>query len=92
MRHGESMGNVDELVYTTTPDWKIPLTQFGYAQAAQVAPFVRELIGDSSVYIYHSPYVRTAQTCAQILQHLPAEQVRLFARLVKLLVYEAVIY
>ena len=37
---------------------------------------LRELIGDSSIYIYHSPYVRTAETCQQILSRLPAAQVK----------------
>ena len=37
---------------------------------------LRELIGDSSIYIYHSPYVRTTETCQQILARLPAAQVK----------------
>ena len=36
IRHGESLGNIDEVAYTTTPDWKIPLTRRGRAQAADV--------------------------------------------------------
>jgi len=76
VRHAESLGNVDELVYTTTPDWKIPLTERGYSQAARVGKVLAELIGDDNVYIYHSPYVRTTQTCQEILLHLPSHQVK----------------
>lgn len=27
LRHGESLGNVDDTAYSTIPDWKIPLTR-----------------------------------------------------------------
>lgn len=76
IRHAESVGNVDELVYTTTPDWKIPLTERGIRQADDIGDALRSLIGDGSVYIYHSPYVRTAQTTAQILLKLPQHQIK----------------
>lgn len=29
VRHGESLGNVDEQAYVTTADWRIPLTEKG---------------------------------------------------------------
>ena len=35
MRHGESVGNIDETAYSTIPDWKIPLTKLGKEQATQ---------------------------------------------------------
>ena len=76
IRHGESLGNIDEVAYTTTPDWKIPLTQRGRAQAADVGAALCDIVGDSSIYIYHSPYVRTADTCQEILARLPAGQVK----------------
>lgn len=76
VRHAESLGNVDELVYTTTPDWKIPLTERGYSQASRVGKVLAEMIGDCNVYIYHSPYVRTTETCQEILLHLPPHQVK----------------
>lgn len=76
IRHAESLGNVDELVYTTTPDWKIPLTERGVRQADDIGVALRSLIGDGNVYIYHSPYVRTAQTCQQILLQLPQHQIK----------------
>ena len=76
IRHAESLGNVDEMVYTTTPDWKIPLTERGYSQASRVGKVLAELIGDGNVYIYHSPYVRTTETLQQVLMHLPPHQVK----------------
>jgi len=33
IRHGESLGNVDERAYVTTADWRIPLTTRGREQA-----------------------------------------------------------
>ena len=35
IRHGESEGNVDNSVYTHTPDWKINLTKKGEEQATE---------------------------------------------------------
>ncbi|KAG0449485.1 hypothetical protein HPP92_027332 [Vanilla planifolia] len=37
VRHGESMGNLDTAAYTTTPDYKIPLTPLGFEQARRLA-------------------------------------------------------
>jgi hypothetical protein len=33
LRHGQSMGNVDESAYVNTADWRIPLTDLGRKQA-----------------------------------------------------------
>ncbi len=33
VRHGESLGNIDERAYATTADWRIPLTDLGREQA-----------------------------------------------------------
>mmetsp|Transcript_36786 Transcript_36786/g.59318 ORF Transcript_36786/g.59318 Transcript_36786/m.59318 type:complete len:328 (+) Transcript_36786:250-1233(+) len=76
IRHAESLGNVDEVVYTQMPDWKIPLSQRGQEQAADLGIALRELIGEGSVFIYHSPYLRTTQTSQAILRHLPPHQVK----------------
>ena len=27
LRHGESLGNIDDTAYSTIPDWKLPLTR-----------------------------------------------------------------
>lgn len=67
VRHGESLGNVDETAYTQIPDSKICLTEKGWKQALKCGHDIRELIeGDHSddwkVYFYVSPYNRTLQT------------------------------
>lgn len=67
VRHGESLGNVDESAYTRIPDSKICLTEKGWKQAVKCGKDIRELIeGDQSddwkAYFYVSPYKRTLQT------------------------------
>lgn len=67
MRHGESLGNVDESAYTRIPDSKICLTEKGWNQAVKCGKDIRGLIendhsDDWKVYFYVSPYKRTLQT------------------------------
>ncbi|MCG8917370.1 histidine phosphatase family protein [Actinokineospora sp. PR83] len=72
LRHGESLGNVDELAYCRTPDHSLPLTALGEAQAARAGADLRALLGDEPVAAYVSPYVRTVGTFR--LLDLPAVQ------------------
>jgi broad specificity phosphatase PhoE len=67
VRHGESLGNVDESAYTRIPDSKICLTEKGWNQAVKCGKDIRELIendhsDDWKAYFYVSPYKRTLQT------------------------------
>ncbi|GLZ34446.1 phosphoglycerate mutase [Lentzea sp. NBRC 105346] len=62
LRHGQSLGNVDELAYCRVPDHALPLTPLGERQARAVGPQVRALIGSSPVAVYVSPYKRTRRT------------------------------
>lgn len=66
-RNGESQANLDTSEYCRTPDWKIPLTARGESQALDSGRHLKELVGDEPVYIYHSPYVRTARTLELML-------------------------
>lgn len=66
IRHGESTANVDEEVYVTTPDWKIPLTDKGKQQATRAGQQVAELVGNEQMMIYASPYQRTRETLRHI--------------------------
>lgn len=72
VRHGQSAGNVDETVYTHTPDWKVSLTDKGRDQAqAAGRSFKKILDGDAAagpVFIYSSPYAR----CQETVEHLVA--------------------
>lgn len=62
LRHGQSLGNVDELAYCRIPDHALPLTETGEQQARAAGPVIRELIGDGPVAAYVSPYRRTKHT------------------------------
>ncbi|XP_058082664.1 phosphoglycerate mutase-like protein AT74 [Magnolia sinica] len=72
VRHGESQGNLDYSVYTTTPDYKISLTQLGLDQARTAGERIRRIVSDDGqspnwkVYFYVSPYERTLSTLREI--------------------------
>ena len=71
VRHGQSMGNVDETAYATTPDWKIPLTQTGKEQAQAAGQILSELLlQGESLYTYVSPYERTMETWQVMKQEI----------------------
>lgn len=81
VRHGESAGNIDGSAYTTTPDYKIPLTQDGLAQAKLAGTQIRDVISDSGklrnwkVCFYVSPYERTRSTLREIGRSFPRKRV-----------------
>ena len=64
IRHGQSMGNVDETFYATTPDNAMPLTDLGWEQARKAGMILKEKIitPGESVHFIVSPYVRTVET------------------------------
>ncbi|KAF4389944.1 hypothetical protein CsatB_029518 [Cannabis sativa] len=73
MRHGESQGNLDDAAYTTTPDYKIHLTQQGVAQARTAGAHLKDVVSQTSldcpnwrVYFYVSPYERTRSTLREV--------------------------
>ncbi|OWM85394.1 phosphoglycerate mutase-like protein AT74 [Punica granatum] len=70
VRHGESQGNLSASAYTTTPDYKIPLTLQGISQARDAGSRLRALISrdcnDWRVYFYVSPYERTRSTLREM--------------------------
>ena len=76
VRHGESLGNVDESAYVTTPDWRIPLTDRGHEQASETGKELKRIIGnDDGVFFYYSPYRRTRETVKEIEKHLHPKQI-----------------
>lgn len=77
VRHGESMGNVDESAYVRTADWRIPLSARGQAQASEAGRALAELLEGQVVAAYVSPYRRTKQTWAIIAERLVAGGVRI---------------
>jgi len=64
IRHGQSMGNVDETYYATTPDNAMPLTDLGWEQARKAGTILKDKIitPGESVHFMVSPYVRTVET------------------------------
>jgi len=66
IRHGESQGNIDINQYITVPDYALNLTPKGIEQSRQAGEKIKALIGDESLHVYLSPYIRTRQT----FQHL----------------------
>lgn len=70
LRHGESLGNVDENSYAHIPDWKIPLTRRGERQAVRAARELERLLTGESLFGYCSPYKRTMETWDIIEEYL----------------------
>lgn len=67
MRHGESLGNVDETSYGHIPDWKIPLTRRGERQTLKAAKDLAKLLEQDgypkeTLFTYCSPYKRTTES------------------------------
>jgi len=74
IRHGESEGNLDKDKYRTVPDYALNLTPTGVEQARAAGREIKNILGEESLYVYHSPYFRTRQTF-QYLQESFAENV-----------------
>lgn len=64
IRHGQSMGNINESLYSTTPDNAMPLTRLGWEQARAAGRQLKhKVLKDSeSIHFIVSPYVRTVET------------------------------
>jgi hypothetical protein len=64
IRHGQSMGNINELLYSTIPDNAMPLTDLGWEQARMAGKVLKEKVLGSgeTVHFIVSPYVRTVET------------------------------
>eukprot|EP00511_Aplanochytrium_stocchinoi_P004826 CAMPEP_0204831938 /NCGR_PEP_ID=MMETSP1346-20131115/12195_1 /ASSEMBLY_ACC=CAM_ASM_000771 /TAXON_ID=215587 /ORGANISM="Aplanochytrium stocchinoi, Strain GSBS06" /LENGTH=337 /DNA_ID=CAMNT_0051963401 /DNA_START=83 /DNA_END=1096 /DNA_ORIENTATION=- len=77
VRHGESLGNIKESAYSSTADWRIPLTEKGKAQAYKAGAEIKEHAGNMPLLVYYSPYKRTRQTVEQILQSFSKDQILL---------------
>ena len=64
IRHGQSMGNINELLYSTVPDNAMPLTDLGWEQAQMAGKVLKQKIiaPGETVHFIVSPYVRTVET------------------------------
>jgi broad specificity phosphatase PhoE len=63
IRHGQSQGNLDEILYSIKPDNAMHLTKLGWDTAKMAGRALKEQIGEGeSVHFVVSPYVRTVET------------------------------
>ncbi|KAM3400685.1 hypothetical protein ACQJBY_005500 [Aegilops geniculata] len=81
VRHGESQGNLDMSAYSTTPDYRIPLTPRGVEQARAAGQGILDVVSSGGpdanwkVYFYVSPYERTRATLRGIGAAFPRDRV-----------------
>ncbi|VAH02038.1 unnamed protein product [Triticum turgidum subsp. durum] len=81
VRHGESQGNLDMSAYSTTPDYRIPLTPRGVEQARAAGRGILDVVSSGGpdanwkVYFYVSPYERTRATLRGIGAAFPRDRV-----------------
>ncbi|MDQ2584583.1 MULTISPECIES: histidine phosphatase family protein [Saccharothrix] len=75
LRHGQSLGNVDESAYCRIPDHALPLTPVGEREARDAGPRVKRLLAGAPVAVYVSPYVRTRATLRNLALGDQAERV-----------------
>jgi broad specificity phosphatase PhoE len=66
VRHGQSIGNADKTVFQHTADHSLYLTDKGIEQAQQAGKELYELLGESPIRAYISPYKRTRMTFENI--------------------------
>lgn len=62
LRHGQSEANRDQTIYNRVPDYRIPLTDIGLAQATAAGENIRRRLDGQQVCVYVSPYLRAYQT------------------------------
>ncbi|MBN67193.1 MAG: hypothetical protein CMM94_06485 [Rickettsiales bacterium] len=76
IRHGESVGNVDEAAFEKYENYYIPLTKFGAHQAEQSGAFLRDYLkehpggSNGKVTLWSGPYRRVVQTKNKLLGEL----------------------
>ncbi|MBB4478112.1 histidine phosphatase family protein [Rhizobium etli] len=81
VRHGESLGNIDERAYRQFGDHNVPLTQWGYRQALEAGGVIATYLqaapspGLGKLHIWYSPFLRTRQSKDAVLEALPASVV-----------------
>ncbi|KAA3506527.1 histidine phosphatase family protein [Agrobacterium rosae] len=81
VRHGESLGNLDERAYSQFGDHNVPLTHWGYRQATQAGAAVAAYLdgltepGLQKLRVWYSPFLRTRQSKDALLEALPVERV-----------------
>jgi 2,3-bisphosphoglycerate-dependent phosphoglycerate mutase len=81
VRHGESLGNIDEKAYGQFGDHNVPLTQWGYRQVLDAGRTIAAYFegaprpGFQKLRIWYSPFLRTRQSKDALLETLPGRLV-----------------
>ncbi|KAK6361556.1 hypothetical protein TWF730_005276 [Orbilia blumenaviensis] len=71
IRHAQSEGNQNKAIHQTIPDHRVKLTQFGHEQARAAGHRLKDiLLPEDTLQIYTSPYRRTRETTANIVESL----------------------
>jgi broad specificity phosphatase PhoE len=75
IRHGESEGNVDRLIYKSKPDYALALSENGIRQAREAGERLKKIIGNESAFFYVSPFWRTRETFENIATKLDRDKI-----------------
>jgi broad specificity phosphatase PhoE len=75
IRHGESEGNVDRLIYKSKPDYALLLSDRGIAQAKEAGKELKKIIGEEKAFFYVSPFWRTRETFEYIAAELDRKKI-----------------
>ncbi|MDE1993105.1 MAG: phosphoglycerate mutase family protein [Rhizobiaceae bacterium] len=81
VRHGESLGNLDERAYRQFGDHNVPLTQWGYRQVVEAGRSIASYLdgmpsaGFQKLRVWYSPFLRTRQSRDALLEALPTRLV-----------------
>ena len=79
VRHGESLGNIDDRSYRQFGDHNVPLTEWGYRQVLEageaISAYLKALPSAEvrKLSVWYSPFLRTRQSRDALLEVLPAD-------------------
>ncbi len=76
IRHAESEGNIDRTIYSTKPDYKLSLSEKGKSQAQEARKKLKEILNNSSVQVYCSPFYRTRETWNILKEELNSNSIK----------------
>ena len=75
IRHAESEGNADRKIYSSKPDYKLALSEKGKLEAQKAGKNLKEIIHNSSIQVYCSPFYRTRETWNIIKEELNSNSI-----------------
>ena len=75
LRHGQSVGNANSQLYSTTFNPEMPLNITGHHETTSAAQHLKNAIGKNPVVIFSSHYLRAIQTAEIIKKALGKRQI-----------------